>query len=85
MLAPKSQQNRATAFDTHSQSFILQVDIGLASILRVMDLVTDGENDATQDTSTRTVILYMRQSIQEWTKQKFWKKDFKKFEGVWSS
>ena len=40
MVAPKSQQNRATAFDTHSQLFILQVNTGLTSMLRVMDLVT---------------------------------------------
>ena len=27
----------------------------------------------------------MRQSVQEWTKQNWWKAAFKKFEGVWST
>ena len=27
----------------------------------------------------------MRQSIQEWTKQKLWKTAFKKFDGIWSA
>ena len=27
------------------------------------------------------MLVYMRQSIQEWAKQNLWKKTFKKFEG----
>ena len=48
-------------------------------------LVTDGLNDATQDTFTKTAMLHMKQSIQEWTKQNLWKTAFKKFKGVWSA
>ena len=29
--------------------------------------------------------IYMRQSIQEWTKKNLWKVAFKKFEGIWSA
>ena len=28
---------------------------------------------------------YMRQSIQEWTKQNLWEAAFKKFEWIWSA
>ena len=80
VVAPKSKQNRVTAYDTHSQLFIQQGNISLIFILRTMasvtfslnkivgsllhSLVTDGINHATQDTSTRTVRLYiMRDSI----------------------
>ena len=40
--------------------------------------MTDGVNDATQDTFTKTAMLHMRQSIKEWTKQNLWKTAFKK-------
>ena len=30
------------------------------------------------------LLLYMMQSIQEWTRQNLWKTAFKKFEGVWN-
>ena len=74
-MALKPQQNRATAFDTHSQSFIKKLNIGPLFMLRAMalmtfplneivenlfhSLVTDGINDAAKDTSTRTVRLYI--------------------------
>ena len=80
VVAPKSKQNRVIVFDTHSQLFMQQGNISLIFILRTMalvlfslnkivgslfhSLVTDGINHATQDTSTRTVRLYiMRDSI----------------------
>ena len=75
VVAPKSKQNRATAFDTHSQSFISQVNIGLIIMLDAMalvtfslnkivrslfhSLVTGGKIYAVQDTSRRTVRLYI--------------------------
>ena len=72
VVAPEPQQNTAKASYTYPQSFIQQVKIGLDAacngfseifpkiVSLFHSLVTDGVNDAVQDTSTRTVSLYIR-------------------------
>ena len=62
VVAFKSQQNRAKTSDTYSQSFIWQVNIGLIFMLHATALVTFSLKllILQQDTSTRTVRLYIR-------------------------